>query len=304
MKIKHLFGLIFCGTLLFFGYNLYVFGALAKIDEQFEINTRFKENDLNNWLAPQRTQYPLTRWRENRTTGIAHANLKSSALHQCILSDKPCVQMLEDIAPERIFWKTGTDILTEQQQIRTELIKLLQGKKIKDINNRPITSAEHYRALLEQEEYQIKQALDALPWHYRICIPFYNLWNYSPMVLFTFLHYSHLIAALPMWVKDKLNTLLAWYMEGKYQELKEETKKAYKKKTFWFFHSVVESRVEKAFKKLQNKATQHTYIHDYSPYYRKLRYDFDLEVKNIYQELERLYERNQALQEIVQPSPA
>lgn len=299
MKFKYLFGLLFCSALLFFAYNLYVFSILSKLDAAFEINTQFKNTDLHEWLAPQRERLPVTRWHENRTTGVAQKKLRPGVLNECILADVPCVGMLEEIAPARVFWKTGSDLLTERRQVQEELSEALSSKKLKNGSGKSIKTKEELLAELQQEEVLITNGLQEIPWYYRICCGFYNFWNYTPMVFFTFLHHSHTIAALPEWIKNKLNQLASWYMESQYEQIKEDTKKLVKKKTFRLFHWLVESRVEKAFNKLQSKAEKYSYIHDYSPYYRKLRYDFDLEVKNIYTELQRLRERNLALQEIV-----
>ncbi|GEM_PF-3834895 len=300
IRFKHLFGLLFCGTLVFFGYNLYVFGPLSKVDAEFEINTHFKNNDLNDWLSPQRANQLVSRWRENRTTNVPQSAVKPAVLNQCILTEKPCVEMLEEIAPARAFWKTEADIFSEKNSVKSELAKALASKKLKNRFGKTITTKEQLMSALKEEQTFIEQGMQQIPWYYRPACRFYNFWNYTPIVFFTFLHYSHLIAALPEWIKDKLNALASWYMESKYKQIKEDTKKIVKQKTWRIFHRIVESRVEKTFNALQSKAEKQSYIHDYSPYYRKLRYDFDLEIKNIYNELERLLERNLALQEIAQ----
>ncbi len=299
MKLKSFFGILFCGSLLFFGYCLWVFGALTTIDQQFEINTRFKDNDLHNWLAPQRKQNLLSRFSENRASETEPHYIKPSVLQECILSDKPCVDMLASIAPQRIFWKTAADIYLEKEQIQKELFKALKSGKIKDRFGKKIQCKTLAVTALQEEQILLTAALTKLPYHYKYFGGLYNVWNYSPVTFFTFLHYSRFISGLPEWIKSPLNSLASWYMTSKYPEIKHETKKIIKKKTFWFFHWVVESRVEKTFDKIQSKAEKHSYIHDYSPYYHKLQYDFDLEAKNIYSELVRLIERNKALQEIL-----
>jgi len=299
MKLKNLFGLLFCGTLLFFGYCLWVFGALTKIDQQFEINTRFKDNDLHNWLAPQRKQNLISRFSENRSSETEPSSIKPSALQECILSDKPCVDMLATIAPARFFWKTASDIYFEKEQFQKELFKAMKSGKIKDRFGKTIRCKMQLVASLQEEQVLLRNALSTLSWHYTYFGGLYNMWNYSPVTFFTFLHYSRFIAGLPEWMKSPLNSLASWYMAAKYPEMKHETKKIIKKKTSWFFHWVVESRVEKTFDEIKNKAEKHSYIHDYSPYYHKLQYDFDLEAKNIYDDLVRLIERNKALQEVL-----
>lgn len=299
MKLKNLFGLLFCGSLLFFGYCLWVFGALTKIDQQFEINTRFKDNDLHNWLAPQRKQNLISRFSENRSSETEPSSIKPSALQECILSDKPCVDMLGTIAPARFFWKTATDIYLEKEQVQKEIFKSLKTGKIKDRFGKTIRCKMQLIASLQEEQALLRNALSTLPWYYQYFGGLYNIWNYSPVTFFTFLHYSRFIAGLPDWMKSPLNSLASWYMTAKYPEIKHETKKIIKKKTSWFFHWIVESRVEKTFDEIKNKAEKHSYIHDYSPYYHKLQYDFDLEAKNIYNDLVRLIERNKALQEIL-----
>lgn len=298
MKLKNLFGLLFCGSLLFFGYCLWVFGALTKVDQQFEINTRFKDNDLQNWLAPQRKQHLISRWSENRSSETEQKYIKPSVLQECILSEKPCVDMLASIAPARFFWKTASDIYLEKDQVQKELFKALKSGKIKDRFGRSIRCKTQLIASLQDEQVLLKNALTPLPAHYSYFGGLYNIWSYWPVTFFTFLHYSQFIAALPQWVKSPLNTLASWFMAKKYPEIKHETKKIIKKKTSWFFHWVVESRVEKTFDEIKNKAEKHSYIQDYSAYYQRLQYDFDLEAKNIYNELVRLIERNRALQEV------
>jgi hypothetical protein len=299
MKFKHFFGLFFCGTLLFFGYCLWVFGALTKIDRQFEINTRFKDNDLHSWLAPQRNRDLISRWGENRSAQAEPRHIKPAVLNECILADRPCVDMLATIAPARFFWKTADDIYLEKDQVQKELFKALKGGKIKDRFGKSVRCRMQLLGLLQEEQNVLQNALSTLPSYYAYFGGLYNTWNYSPVTFFTFLHYSHFIARLPDWIKKPLNNLAAWYMDKKYPHLKEETKKLIKKKTTRLFHWLVESRVDKTFDEIQNKAEKHSYIHDYSPYYHKLQYDFDLEAKNIYNELVRLIERNQALQEIL-----
>ncbi len=299
MESKQLLGLFFCGSLLFFAYCLWVFGALVKVDQQFEINTRFKQNDLHEWLAPQRKENLLSRWSENRSAQTEQHYIKPSVLHECILSDKPCVDMLAAIAPARFFWKTASDVYLEKDQIQKELLRAIKSGKIKDAAGKTIKCKMQVAGILQEEEILLKNALESLPHHYVYFGGLYNVWNYSPVMLFGLLHYSSFIAGLPDWVKKPLNSLAAWYMDKKYPEMKEETKKLIKNKTTRLFHWLVESRVEKAFDKIQSKAEKHSYIHDYSPYYHKLQYDFDLEAKNIYNELIRLIERNKALQEIL-----
>ncbi|MBY0109791.1 MAG: hypothetical protein K2X90_01635 [Candidatus Babeliaceae bacterium] len=299
MKLKHFFGLLFFGSLLFFGYCLWVFGALAQVDQLFEINTRFKDNDLQNWLAPQRKENLISRFGENRSSQTEPRAIKTSVLNECILAEKPCVDMLAAIAPARFFWKTAPDIYLEKEQVQKELFKALKAGKIKDRFDKPIKCKTQLMASLQEEQALLKNSLDSLPAHYAYFGGLYNLWNYSPVSFFTFLHYSRFISELPGWLKNHLNSLASWYMAKKYPEMKQETKKIIKKKTSWFFHWVVESRVEKAFEEIKNKAEKHSYIHDYSPYYHKLQNDFDLEAKNVYNELLRLLERNKALQEII-----
>ncbi len=302
VRLKHIIAFVFVTSLLFFGYNLFVFVTLSRIDTQFQINTRFTGSDLNDWLAPQRETLLFTRSRQNRTSDNPQSALKPTVLNACLLSENPCVEMLQNIAPARIFWKTATDILIEKHAIEQELFKVLKSGKLKDYAGKKITLPEQFIKLLQLELNQLEQALEEIPWYYRFSCRWYNLWNYTPLTLFTFLHYSHLIAALPDWIKQPCNNLISWYMKKHYDQMKEDTKKIIKKKTFRLFHWIVESRVEKTFKKIQKKAEKHSYIHDYSPYYRKLRYDFDLEIKNIYEELVRLQERNKALQEILLPA--
>lgn len=302
MKFKHFFGLLFAGMLLFIGYNLWVFGALAPIDRKFEINTHFLSKDLHDWLAPQRNFQLLSRWRENRTTDTPHSAVRPSVLNDCILSESPCVDMLEEIAPSRPFWKTGADIIIEKQHVQCALNKAIKSGKLKTVSGMAIKTREQYIEALKQEQALLQETLNSIPWYYRYSCGLYNLWNYTPAALFTILHYSHIVTSLPDWMKHQLNRVIAWFMEHQYGKLKEETTTQVKKKTFRIFHWLVESKVNKAFNKIQSKAEKHTYIHDYSPYYHKLQYEFDLDVKNIYNELLRLIERNQALQELATTS--
>lgn len=299
MKLKHFFGIFFCGSLIFFGYCLWVFGALAPLDQQFEINTRFKDNDLHNWLAPQRKMLLLSRFGENRASETEPRSIKPSVLNECILADKPCVDMLAAIAPARIFWKTASDIYLDKEHVRQELLKALKMGKMKDRFGNKVQCKSMLIHALHEEGTLLQAARATLPWHYQYFGGLYTLWNYSPVMLFTFLHYSQFIAGLPDWIKQYLNHLASWYMARKYPHIKEETKKLVKNKTMRLFHWFVESRVEKTFEEIKTRAEKHSYIHDYSPYYHKLQYDFDLEAKNIYIELERLINRNKALQEIL-----
>jgi hypothetical protein len=301
MKLKHLFGLFFCGSLIFFAYCLWVFSALAKVDNEFEINTRFRENDLYNWLAPQRSKNLISRCGENRSSEVEQRYIKPSVLNECILSEKPCVDMLATVAPARFFWKTASDIYLEKEQILKDILKALKAGKIKNRFGKTMRCMMQLVAALQEEEHILDAAHASLPWQYSYFAGLYNVWNYSPVMLFTFLHYSHGIAELPEWIKSPLNRFASWYMATKYPQLKAETKKLIKKKTSWLFHWVVESRVEKTFDQIKDKAERHSYIQDYSPYYHKLQYDFDLEAKNICTELVRLIDRNKALQEILLP---
>ncbi len=299
MKLKHFFGFLFCAILLFLGYSLWVFSALQKIDYTLEINTRFKRADLDDWFAPQRSSNLISRWQENRTWQTPQQDIRPSVINECILSENPCVSMLEKIAPARIFWKTGSDLLIERNQVLNELTKALKSGKLKDRLGNKIASAEQLITALQEEHIMLEKSFQNLSWHYSYFGGLYNVWNYTPMALFTVLHYSHLISTLPQWIKDPLNKAISSYVTSHYQQIKEETKQVVKKKTYRIFHWLVEHRVNRTFEKMKKKGEKHSYIHDYSPYYRKLSYDFDLEVKNIYEELRRLIQRNEALQEII-----
>ena len=299
MDFKQFFGISFCALLIFFGYCLWVFGALKPIDELFEINTRFRNNDLQEWLAPQRAHPSLSRFGENRSSGVEPRYIKPAVLHECLLADEPCVDMLGDIAPAKVFWKTATDIYLDKATVQAELVRALKGGKFKDASGRVIKSKELLLAELKEELSVLQAALDTLSPHYRSFGLLYTIWNYTPVTFFTFLHYSRIIAQMPSWIKEPLNRLAAWYMEHKYPQIKEDAKKLIKEKTTRFFHWIVDKRVDKTFRKIQTKAAKHLYIHDYSPYYHKLQYDFDLEAKNVYDELVRLIDRNKALKHLI-----
>lgn len=297
MKIRRIFAFLLLISLLLAGYMYYAFSKIQPIDRQFEINTRFLTNDLHDWFAPQRTTLLISRWKENRTAGLTHADVKPSVLNECILAETPCVDMLEDIAPARPFYKSAIDVLAHKQEIRVDLQRLFKKCKLKDQSGNVIRNKEQWQEALQEELKLLQDAQHQIRW-YRYFSGSYNLWHYPAMALFTFLHHSRSLATAPDWVKKSINSIITYFMPKVYSQIKQETKESVKKKTSWFFHWVVEHKVNKTFKKIEEKAQIHSYIHDYSPYYHKLQNDFDLEVKNIDHELTRLIDRNIALQEI------
>ena len=118
----------------------------------------------------------------------------------------------------------------EKEQIQKELFKALKSGKIKDRFGKKIQCKTLAVTALQEEQILLTAALTKLPYHYKYFGGLYNVWNYSPVTFFTFLHYSRFISGLPEWIKSPLNSLASWYMTSKYPEIKHETKKIIKKK--------------------------------------------------------------------------
>ena len=298
MKLSTFF-ILFLGSLLIFTvYELSVFQSIRQADQRFEINTRFNEGDVMQWLAPTRKAFFMSRWHENITATPVPAGVNPFVIKDCILAEKPCADMLDALAQPIPVWKTGAEILQQKSEVCKELHKQLRQGKIVNKQRRTIKTVTLLSQELEEELALLRTTHDQTK-QYRFSCSLYNLVNYTPFYFFSALHYSKFISKLPEWIKNILNYFVSSYVQSRYEGIKTETTKLAHKQSPWYYRWHIADHIEKTFEAIKARAEQHTYIHDYSPYYQKLRRDFDLEVKNVYDELERLIERNLALQEIL-----
>lgn len=291
-------GLIFFGmfitSLAVIHYQLTAAWRLRWIDEQLQINTRFKTDDISQWLQPSRTVLQATRWGETPAVTTQAVAPDMASLYTCCVEPHVTVEEFKKRCVIQKSWPTAHDIRIDRENFSQEMKKALKTSKIVPPQGKPVRTASGLIELLEQEFQQLQGVAD-IARHYRAWGTLYTYTEYPQQWLFKLLRLSYYTRHMPHWVIGGLNHAVSWWVNLQLPAWIHKAKVQTKQNTWWIFHGHVDRKITRMTTQLQEKIDRFGYIHDYWPYYQCLMGAFDLEVKDVSHEVSRLIARNREL---------
>jgi hypothetical protein len=292
-------GILFIGMLvssaIVIHYQLTAAWRLRWIDEQLEINTRFKTDEISSWLLPVRTTLPVTRWAETPITSPAlTGSVDLTQLYTCCILPHSTAQDFQMQCPTHRSWYTHIAIKHDRQQVLADLKKAIKSGKFSNEWGKPVKTASGCIELIEHEhELLLNMLQEAQP--YSRWTTLYQYTEYPQQWLFAILRCSYYARYIPIWAQKWINSTIDWWMNLQLPLWIHKAKTQTKQQTWRIFHGHVDRKIEKMAQQLREKIQQHGYVHDYWPYYACLVDSFDLQVKDIIVDIKRLIARNREL---------